>query len=195
MTSFSPSDLEAYLDEALPPEEMARIEKALRGDAALVQELASIQARRSSGVHSLGDIWRRHRLSCPSREQLASHLLDAAPEKLAAYITFHIEVAGCRYCQANLADLRTQRAQPDQATQMRRRKYFQSSAGASEENGRRRADDGREERLNRRIAPSALFLYAHASRHQRRQTSQANVQLDAGRHSPSNDHYLWARIV
>jgi len=27
--AFRPSDLEAYLDEALPPEEMARIEKAL----------------------------------------------------------------------------------------------------------------------------------------------------------------------
>ena len=32
---FTPSDLEAYLDEALPPEEMARIEKAAHDDAAL----------------------------------------------------------------------------------------------------------------------------------------------------------------
>ena len=32
MNDFRPSDLEAYLDEALPPEEMARIEKAVRED-------------------------------------------------------------------------------------------------------------------------------------------------------------------
>ncbi len=35
--AFSESDLEAFLDEALPAEEMARIEKALRAEPALVR--------------------------------------------------------------------------------------------------------------------------------------------------------------
>ena len=123
------SDLDAYLDEALPPEEMARIEQALRKDPALGQQLAAINARRDAGVHSLGEIWRRHRLSCPPREQLGSFLLDALPDELADYITFHLEVIGCRYCRANLTDLERQQAEAPEVVQTRRQKYFQSSAG------------------------------------------------------------------
>ena len=127
--AFRQSDLEAYLDEALPPEEMARIEKAMRGDRALMRQLTAVHARRSAGVHSLGDIWRRHQLSCPSREQLGSLLLGALPDELADYIQFHVNVAGCRFCQANLADLQNRQAEGEQAAESRRRKYFQSSAG------------------------------------------------------------------
>jgi hypothetical protein len=125
---FRQSDLEAYLDEALPPEEMARIEKAAREDRAIVAQLAAIHARRGTGVHSLGEIWRRHRLSCPSREQLGSYLLGALEEAHADYIAFHTELVGCRYCRANLADLRSQQAGGDPAAPQRRVRYFQSSA-------------------------------------------------------------------
>ena len=123
------SDLDAYLDEALPPEEMARIERALRKDAKLRQQLAATNARRDAGVHSLGEIWRRHRLSCPSRQQLGSYLLDALPDDQAQYVTFHLEVIGCRYCKANLTDLKSQEAEAPDAAETRRRKYFQSSVG------------------------------------------------------------------
>ena len=127
--TFPTSDLEAYLDEALPPEEMARIEKAARSDPALAKQLASIHVRRSEGIHSLGDIWRRHRLSCPTREQLGSFLLGILPKEIAHSITLHVEATGCRYCRANLADLQAQQAETEPTTQVRRRKYFQSSAG------------------------------------------------------------------
>jgi hypothetical protein len=126
--TFPMSDLEAYLDEALPPAEMARIEKAVRGDPALVRQLASIHARRDAGVHSLGEIWRQRRLSCPTREQLGSYLLGMLDKEHARYVTFHVEVVGCRYCQANLADLRSQAA-GEATAHTRRRKFFQSSAG------------------------------------------------------------------
>jgi hypothetical protein len=123
------SDLEAYLDEALPAEEMARIEAALRGDAALLGQLATINARRDAGVHSLGEIWRRHRLTCATREQLGGYLLGTLPTGLYDYLAFHLDVVGCRLCQANLADLRNQQGEAAEATSTRRRKYFQSSAG------------------------------------------------------------------
>ncbi|OHB66832.1 MAG: hypothetical protein A2V70_03850 [Planctomycetes bacterium RBG_13_63_9] len=123
------SDLEAYLDEALPPEDMARIEKALREDPELVRQAAAIHSRRNAGVHSLGEIWRDGRLSCPSREQLGSYLLGALPEEAAEYTAFHLEEIGCRYCRANMADLETQQAEEHRAAENRRRKYFQSSAG------------------------------------------------------------------
>ncbi len=129
-TPFRQSDLEAYLDEALPPVEMATIEKAARSDRLLREQLASIHARRNAGVHSLGEIWRRHRLSCPAREQLGGFLAGALPEEFARYVTFHVEVVGCRYCQANLADLQTQQqAEAAEAAEFRRRSYLKSSAG------------------------------------------------------------------
>ena len=126
---FSDSDLEAYLDEALPPEAMASIEQALRADSHLVARLASVSTRRDTGIHTLGEIWRRHRISCPSREQLGSYALSAIGDDAAEYIRFHLEVIGCRYCGANLRDLENQQVEEAHASQHRRRKYFQSSAG------------------------------------------------------------------
>ena len=125
----SRSDLEAYVDEALPAAEMARVEKALREDASLLEQVSAIHARRSTGVHSLGEIWRHGRLSCPSREQLGSLLLGALDDENADYIAFHLEVVGCRYCLANLADLQHQQTEHREVAQTRRHRYFQSSAG------------------------------------------------------------------
>ncbi len=127
--STGQSDLEAYLDEALPPAEMARVELALRKDPTLARQMAAILTRRNTGVHSLGEIWRQGRLSCPSREQLGSYLLGALPEESADYITFHLEEIGCRLCQANLSDLENQQAEAHEVVETRRRKYFQSSVG------------------------------------------------------------------
>jgi hypothetical protein len=123
------SDLEGYVDEALPPEEMARIELALRKDPALLRQMAAVHSRRNAGVHSLGEIWRRGRLSCPSREELGSFLLAALPEDVADYVSFHLETVGCRYCLANLADLESQQAENQEVVQGRRRRYFESSVG------------------------------------------------------------------
>jgi len=127
--SIRQPDLDAFLDEALPPDEMARIEQALRDDPQLAETLAGVVARRDAGVHTLGAIWRRHRLSCPTREQLGSYLLGALDKAEADYIAFHIEQIGCRPCRANLADLERQQQEAPEHGEQRRRRYFQSSAG------------------------------------------------------------------
>jgi hypothetical protein len=126
---LSQSDLEAYLDEALPPEQMAWVEKLLREDPELIRRASAVHSRRNAGMHSLGEIWRAERLSCPGREQLGSFLLGALPDDVADYIGFHLNVVGCRYCQANLADLKNQQGERRDAAETRRRKYFQTSAG------------------------------------------------------------------
>ena len=77
MDEISKSDLEAYLDESLQSAEMAKIEAALRDQPELIHELSQINNRRDAGVHTLGEIWRRHRISCPSREELGGYLLEA----------------------------------------------------------------------------------------------------------------------
>jgi anti-sigma factor RsiW len=126
---YTESELEAYLDEALTSAEMAAIEEHLRCSPELLKQLAVINSRRDAGVHSLGQVWRRHRVSCPSRQQLGSYLLGVLPEDEADYIRFHIEQAGCRLCHANLQDLEQQQAESSEHVVTRRRKYFDSSAG------------------------------------------------------------------
>lgn len=106
-TAITEEVLRAYLNDALPAEESARVEKALRDSAELRAQLEDVrQNRGESGLHSLGAIWRRSRLTCASRQQLGSLLLDALDPDLADYLTFHIEVVGCPFCEANLADLK-----------------------------------------------------------------------------------------
>lgn len=128
--SFTTAELEAYLEESLPIERMTAIEAALRDDDKLRERLSATNGRRDAGVHSIGEIWRRHRLSCPSREQLGSYLLGVLPAHAADYVKFHLESIECRYCSANLEDLRgKQSAAVAVPTQERRRRYFQSSVG------------------------------------------------------------------
>jgi hypothetical protein len=128
-TEFSTAELEAFLDEALPAARMVAIEDALRRDEGLKKQLTAINGRRDAGVHALGEIWRRHRLSCPSREQLGSYVLGVLPREQADYVNFHLEVVECRYCTANLEDLRAQQSAAEAEVSQRRRRYFQSSAG------------------------------------------------------------------
>ena len=123
------ADLEAYLDEALPVEEMVRIEAALRSDSEVVARLVRINRRRDTGLHSLGEIWRRYRITCPTREQLGSYLLGVLDAELRSYIDFHLQEIGCRVCQANFEDLRAKPVKQADDVVVRRRKYFQSSAG------------------------------------------------------------------
>ncbi|MEX0716145.1 MAG: hypothetical protein WD066_06145 [Planctomycetaceae bacterium] len=125
---FTDQQLLGYLDEALAVEEMAKVEQALRGSEALRGRLAGLAARRDQGVHSVGDIWRRGRLSCPSREELGTFLVGTLERTRAEYVDFHLRTVGCRYCLANLADLGTH-APTDAGTQRRRSRFFESSAG------------------------------------------------------------------
>ncbi|NOZ38875.1 MAG: hypothetical protein GXP24_01445 [Planctomycetes bacterium] len=127
---YTNADLEAYLDESLSSARLASVEAALRDEPELVDQLATIAGRRDAGVHSLGAIWRRQRLSCPSREQLGSFLLGVLDPDHADYLQFHLDEVGCRYCNASVEDLRKQHAAAStQESESRRSKYFQSSAG------------------------------------------------------------------
>jgi hypothetical protein len=126
---FTVSELEAYLEEALTPDEMAAIERAVRKEPGLLQQLAAINSRRDAGVHTLAEIWRRHRASCPTREQIGSFLLGALGKEQTDYIAFHVEKIGCRYCRANLDDMKRQQDETADTVVSRRQRYFQSSAG------------------------------------------------------------------
>lgn len=129
MPDYSDQQLQAYLDELLPADLMSAIEQELRASEKLRNRLVALVGQREAGVHGLGEIWRRHRLTCPSRQQLGSFVLGAMDESLQDYIHFHLDTVGCRVCRANLDDLRAQQSEQKADTQTRRRRYFQSSAG------------------------------------------------------------------
>ena len=126
---FRDHDLEAFLDEGLSPDEMNAVEEALRNNSALLKRLIVIRNRRDQGVHTLGAIWRRHRISCPTREQLGSLLLGIMHEPEQKYVQFHLDVVGCSYCLASFADMKRRQQESQQTVVERRAKYFQSSAG------------------------------------------------------------------
>src|SRR5271169_1220523 len=120
--------LRDYLTDALSPEESARVEKALRDSAALRAQLEEVRQNRADGqLHTLGAIWHRARLTCPNRQQLGSFLLDALDPELASYLTFHLEVIECPFCQANLDDLKaqSQTATAAHAAKTRQRRFLQ----------------------------------------------------------------------
>jgi hypothetical protein len=120
--------LRLYLADALGPEGMARVEKALRDSAELRARLEQVRSDHADdGLHSLGAIWARARLSCPSREQLGSYLLEALDPAAAQYIRFHVETIGCVYCGANLADLRSQIERATIPSQNRSGRIYDSS--------------------------------------------------------------------
>jgi hypothetical protein len=125
---FTQIELEAYLDETLDVERMVQIEQALRQEPRLLEHLSRINARRDGGVHSLAEIWRRHQIGVPTRDELGSYLLGILSQEQADYIRFRIETLKCRFTIANLNDLRAQQQSADQPA-TRRRRYFQSSVG------------------------------------------------------------------
>ena len=122
------NQLLAYFDEMLPVNEMAIVEQSLRDSKELQNRLVLLANSRDKGVHSVGEIWRQDRLSCPSRAQLGNYLLGMLDDSLSDYIQFHIETIGCRICSASLEDMKTTLdATPE--TKQRRQKFFESSAG------------------------------------------------------------------
>ena len=127
---YTDAQLHAYLDEAAPVDLMSEIECSLRADDELRKQLAQLVSGRDAGLHSLGEVWRRRRLTCPTREQLGSYLLGVLEEDQAEYVRFHLETVKCRWCLASLADLREQYEAPaDDDSSVRRKKYFKSSVG------------------------------------------------------------------
>src|SRR5262245_57308347 len=129
MAKITREVLDAYLDDALGDPEIAQVEQARRESEPLRRMLQALMQERDRGEHSIGAIWRRERLSCPSREQLGSYLLQVLEPGFQDYIDFHLHQIGCPFRVANLADLKTLQKEPEPKTTDRRRRFLESSAG------------------------------------------------------------------
>jgi len=129
LMSFTEADLLAYLDEALPPDRAAEIERVVRESGALRQRLSLLLERRDQGGHTLGEIWRRRQLSCIPRTELSRYLSGQLLQFERDYVEFHTGVIHCPVCEANLEDLRQLAQVPVEDQSLRRRKFFESSVG------------------------------------------------------------------
>jgi hypothetical protein len=129
MANVTREQLAGYLDDALSDRETAQVEQALRQSEPLRRQLRILMEERDRGDHSLGAIWRRRRLTCPTRDQLGSYLLGALDPEHQDYIDFHLKTIGCSYCLANLTDLKARQEEPTKKVRERRRRFFESSAG------------------------------------------------------------------
>jgi hypothetical protein len=127
--TITPEQLSGYLDDSLSEKETAQVEQALRQSEELRGQLRVLIGERDRGEHSLGAVWRRHRLTCPSREQLGSYVLGVLDADFQDFIDFHLKTIGCAFCLANLADLQTQQQESAAQAQKRRRRFFDSSMG------------------------------------------------------------------
>lgn len=120
-------DLLAWFDERLAPADSTRIEHELRNSPELLSRAVSLIEARDRGGHSLGEIWRRTRASCPSRAVWAAWVEGRLGDAMSQYLNFHLTEAGCAYCSASVADLR--RHDDARAAETRVRKIFQTSIG------------------------------------------------------------------
>jgi RNA polymerase sigma factor (sigma-70 family) len=69
--------------------------------------------------------WETLRPTCPKRSTLGRYLLQTLEPQWREHVQFHVERLGCRFCQANLDDLRRE---PQQQKPLRDR-VFQSTVG------------------------------------------------------------------
>ncbi|MBL8820025.1 MAG: hypothetical protein JNL58_28635 [Planctomyces sp.] len=132
--NWTDREITAWLDERLPANRMAEFEQQLRSDETLRNRVAGIIRGRDQGGNTVGEIWQRSHLSCPTRTELGGYLLNTLSVNAAQYVEFHLMTVGCRVCQANLADLEEQSSAAD-AAPSRRRRFFESSAGLLRNSG------------------------------------------------------------
>jgi hypothetical protein len=99
----------------------ARVAGALGPDAA-----ANDADPTPDQISLLSQVWEEYRPSCPKRSTLGGYLLGTLDDPWRNYIAFHVDTLGCRFCAANLDDLRRETARE---TDTLRDRIMQSSIG------------------------------------------------------------------
>ncbi len=124
--TFSDAELLSWVAESLDVQRSTAMESALRDSAELQQRLSELVVQHESGQLDLAEIWRRRRLTCPSRSTWSAWLVGRIGGEFREYLEFHLDQLGCRFCAANVADLQSS---GDPESNQRVRKFFETSVG------------------------------------------------------------------
>ncbi|WP_430452157.1 hypothetical protein [Rhodopirellula europaea] len=81
------------------PRGRPRSSKRVREDEKLRQRLIQLRGQDVAGLHTIGAIWRRQRLSCPDRSTLQAYVANQLDAEMADYVLFHLTEIGCRVCR------------------------------------------------------------------------------------------------
>lgn len=78
----------------------AHVQRRLRG--------GSLDVSRNDEIHDamLTEVWSDLRASCPKRSTIGAGLLGTLDGEWRDYVEFHLHTLGCRFCLANLEDLK-----------------------------------------------------------------------------------------
>lgn len=90
----------------------AHVQRSLRGGS-------DVEDEHQISDDLLTEIWEQMRPSCPKRSTIGAWVLGSLEEPWSSYVCFHVETLGCRFCQANVEDLRKQTA--DDGPRLRKR--------------------------------------------------------------------------
>jgi RNA polymerase sigma factor (sigma-70 family) len=99
--------------------------KQLRGQVGAAAS-GEMDAQDLSAESMLSEIWEEQRPSCPKRSTLGGYLLGTLDSDWQGYVAFHVNRLGCRFCLANLEDLRRQTAEEPRVV---RERVMQSTVG------------------------------------------------------------------
>jgi RNA polymerase sigma factor (sigma-70 family) len=88
--------------------------------------LGGIDLEEAGSDSLLTQIWEDGRLSCPKRSTIGGYLLKTLELPWHDYVDFHLEKLGCRFCLANLDDLRSE---TKQSPRRLKDKVMQSTVG------------------------------------------------------------------
>lgn len=100
--------------------------RALTREAADAHAWCEADLSRESSV---ARVWREEGIACPKRSTLGRYLLGALDDGWNAYVEFHVNVADCDRCSANLDDLRAEDRRDADARERLRERCFASSVG------------------------------------------------------------------
>jgi RNA polymerase sigma factor (sigma-70 family) len=90
----------------------------------LHEKLAEQQAEPADSA--LTEVWEENRFTCPKRSTIGRFLLSTLEEPWKEYVDFHVNRLGCRFCRANVEDLR--KANEAEKTKVQQ-KLFESTIG------------------------------------------------------------------
>lgn len=126
--SSIPTDEEllAFLDERMEAAASRELERQLRTSVELQRRALRLIGERDSLGLSLGDVWRRHRVSCPGDALWQDYRNGVLSAGWNDYLEFHLRTIGCRTCQATLDSLAE--SSPEESRRLSRR-VFTSTVG------------------------------------------------------------------
>jgi len=106
---YSREYIHAHIDGALSQEETDAFDLEAQVNSELRGQIRAVQSEFDYHNHTVGSLWRRNQLTCPSDQDIADYLrggLAIINPEIADYVQFHLTSIRCIYCISTAAELK-----------------------------------------------------------------------------------------